>query len=150
MSMCHPVIHNHCCILSFPMMAKKRRRTTTTCDSGPLAGMALTRDPRSHRHHHKLQWNKFLIEWRSLSTRAPAAFSEVRMAVDKRYQASGEAPNIRGNFNTPFQLRASSRMALRHIWIIGWQLHWISVCWMPLWRWKESFHTILTSRKIDP
>jgi hypothetical protein len=58
-------------------------------------------------------------------------FPEERMAVHKRCQASGEVPDIRGDFNTPFQLGASSRMAVRHIWITGRQLHWISVCWMP-------------------
>jgi hypothetical protein len=50
----------------------------------------------------KLRWNQFLIEWRSLSTRAPVAFSEEHMAVHKRYQASGEVPDIRGDFNTLF------------------------------------------------
>ena len=41
---------------------------------------------------------------RSLSTQAPATFSEERMAMDKRYQASGEVPDIRGDFDSPFSI----------------------------------------------
>lgn len=41
---------------------------------------------------------------RSLSTQAPATFSEERMAFDKRYQASGEVPDIRGDFDSPFSI----------------------------------------------
>lgn len=42
---------------------------------------------------------------RSLSTQAPpATFSAERMASDKRYQASGEVPDIRGDFESPFSI----------------------------------------------
>jgi hypothetical protein len=42
---------------------------------------------------------------RSLSIQTPpATFSEQRMASDKRYQASGEVPDIRGDFESPFSI----------------------------------------------
>ena len=41
---------------------------------------------------------------RALSAQAPATFSEERMASDKRYQASGEVPDIRGDFDSPYSI----------------------------------------------
>lgn len=43
---------------------------------------------------------------RSLSTtpQAPATFSAERMASDKRYQATGEVPDIRGDFDSKYSI----------------------------------------------
>jgi hypothetical protein len=50
---------------------------------------------------------------RSLSSaaeQAPATFSEERMAADKRYQATlGEAPDIRGDFESPYAIGGTFR-----------------------------------------
>jgi hypothetical protein len=35
---------------------------------------------------------------------APATFPQERMASDKRYQPSGEVPDIRGDFDSPFSI----------------------------------------------
>lgn len=40
----------------------------------------------------------------SAAPSAPATFSEERMASDKRYQATGEVPDIRGDFESPYSI----------------------------------------------
>lgn len=40
----------------------------------------------------------------SASAQAPATFSAERMASDKRYQATGEVPDIRGDYDSPYSI----------------------------------------------